>query len=247
MTAAAAVDAKLERYDAFLRAKATVAGMDGYDVDLDAIHPPLGWNERPSREWLEHRYVIQERGCPEIGRELGRNGKTIWLWLVEAGVPTRKRGQTREAAANCKKGQGAMRGRHHTPETVAKVRAATIARGGVPYLRGGEHWLKGAAPEDNPNWKGGATPERQAFYRSPEWKAACVAVWRRADAHCERCGLSHNAVRGEQTFHVHHIVSFAVRELRAVVGNLRLLCPGCHRWVHSRANVDGELLAEVGP
>lgn len=200
--------------------------------------------QRPSREWLEREYVQRERGCPDIGRELGRDATTIRLWLIAAGIPTRPRGHTRESAANRLRGQGALRGRGHRPESIEKIRAATIADGRVPYMRDGAHWLTGAAPEDNPNWKGGATPERQAFYRSPEWKAACVAVWHRSDACCERCGLDHRAVRGEQTFHVHHVVSFAVRELRAVVSNLRLLCPGCHRWVHSRANVDRELLAE---
>jgi hypothetical protein len=226
-------------YAEFLAAKATVAEVDGFDVD---VHPPLGWNERPTREWLEHAYVVRERGCPDIGRELHRDASTIRLWLKEAGIPTRPRGTTRESAANRRRGQGALRGRGHTPESIEKIRAATVADGRVPYLRDGEHWLKGAAPDANPNWKGGATPERQAFYRSAEWKAACVAVWKRADACCERCGLDQREVRGEQTFHIHHVVGFHVQELWAVVSNLRLLCLGCHQWVHSRANETGELL-----
>ncbi len=230
-------------YAAFLESKATVATVDGFPVELDEIHPALGWNERPSREWLEQRYVVQQRGCPEIGRELHRDAKTIWLWLKEYGIPTRPRGAASNPTTVWQKGQAStFKGRKHTPEAIAKIRASTVADGRVPYLRDGEHWLKGSAPEDNPNWKGGLTPERQAFYRSPEWKAACVAVWHRADACCERCGLAHNPVRHEQTFHVHHIVSFRVRELRAVLSNLRLLCPACHRWVHGRANVDRELL-----
>lgn len=232
-------------YAAFLAAKATVATVDGFPVALDEIHQVLKPHQRPAREWLEREYVQRERGCPDIGRELGRDASTIRLWLVEAGIPTRGRGRTRESAANRLKGQGALRGRGHRVESIEKIRAATLARGGVPYLRDGVHWLKDAPAEANPNWKGGLTPERQAFYRTPEWKTAVVAVWRRADACCERCGLDHRQVRGEQTFHVHHVVSFAMRELRAIVSNLRLLCPACHRFVHSRANVHRELLGEA--
>jgi predicted HNH restriction endonuclease len=50
--------------------------------------------------------------------------------------------------------------------------------------------------------------------------------------------------RDEQAFHVHHIVSFQVAELRAVVSNLALLCAACHRWVHSAANVDRAFLPD---
>jgi len=46
-------------------------------------------------------------------------------------------------------------------------------------------------------------------------------------------------------FHVHHIVSFAVRELRAAVSNLALLCEDCHRFVHSNANTACEFLGEA--
>ena len=93
-------------------------------------------------------------------------------------------------------------------------------------------------------WKGGITPERQSFYNSPEWKATIRAIWIRDQCTCQRCGRKpprhgpkHN--RG----HVHHIVSFQVRELRLDLDNLVLLCADCHRWVHSRANILKELVA----
>jgi 5-methylcytosine-specific restriction endonuclease McrA len=109
----------------------------------------------------------------------------------------------------------------------------------VPYLRDGKHWLKDAPPEANPRWLGGVTPERQEFYRSAEWKAAVVAVYARSDAKCEHCSLDARTV--ERTFgffDIHHIISFALREFRAEVWNLALLCERCHYWVHSKKNVD---------
>lgn len=186
---------------------------------------------------------LHMRWIGDRGRMVGRDATTVLFWLRKLGIPTRARGCTRESAANRKKGLGALRGRGHTPEAVARIRATSVDRGAVPYLRDGEHWLKGAAPEDNPNWKGGATPERQAFYRTPRWKAAVKAVWARADACCERCGRDYRAVDRDATrFHVHHLISFAVEPFRADLRNLRLLCQDCHRWVHSRANAGRELL-----
>lgn len=46
--------------------------------------------------------------------------------------------------------------------------------------------------------------------------------------------------------HIHHIVSFAVKGLRAEVTNLALLCVACHRYVHSKRNVDREYLPPKG-
>ena len=97
--------------------------------------------------------------------------------------------------------------------------------------------------ELNPNWKGGVTPERQAFYQSQEWKDACIFVWKRDGAKCKRCGL-HRDEQPDMQFHIHHIVSFAVPELRAANDNLVLLCKMCHQFVHSRKNENGDFLQE---
>lgn len=113
----------------------------------------------------------------------------------------------------------------------------------MPYLLAdGSHAMKGRTGANHPSWKGGVTPERQAFYASPEWREACCAVWHRADAQCERCTADHRDHSQRGSFHVHHIVSFAVRELRASVSNLALLCRDCHLFVHSKKNVTGEFL-----
>lgn len=196
---------------------------------------------RASSEMLAFLYTDLRWGCPDIGWLYQRDATTVHYWLRGAGIPTRHRGT--DARQHFPRGHQLRLGAKHTPETIEKVRAASLARGAVPYLRDGKHWLAGAAPENNPNWAGGATPERQEFYRSPEWKAASRAVWVRANACCERCGLDYRTVdREAEAFHVHHIVPFAVRELRAAVDNLVLLCRPCHLFVHSKANARREFL-----
>jgi len=95
--------------------------------------------------------------------------------------------------------------------------------------------------ELSPNWKGGITPERQGFYVSQRWKNACVAVWQRDKATCQRCGLKKI---GDMPFHIHHIKSFADEESRAEIDNLMLLCEVCHSWVHSRRNIGNEYIQE---
>jgi hypothetical protein len=102
-------------------------------------------------------------------------------------------------------------------------------------LRGKANGMFGMSGAKNPNWKGGHTPERQAFYASQEWKEVSQKAWGRDGGMCQRCGGS-----GE---HVHHIVSFAVEEVRANLDNLIILCVPCHHWVHSRENIEADYVA----
>jgi hypothetical protein len=116
-------------------------------------------------------------------------------------------------------------------------------------IRGIKHWgvsgsdnpMWNMRGELNPNWKGGVTPERQAFYMSDEWKVACLAVWQRDNAECQRCRLGRRT-HPDMPMHIHHIVSFADKELRADVDNLVLLCETCHHFVHSKENTNNEYL-----
>jgi len=205
------------------------------------------WKPRVSREWLEREYVMSGRDCVQIGAELGKDPSTIRGWLVTYGIPTRPRGANGGARAYAfKRGQpSAFKGRKHAAGSIEKIRNSTIADGRVPYMVNGQPYMKGRTGDANPNWKGGATPERQEFYRSPGWKAAALAVWTRANACCERCGLDYRIARKTRLpkFHVHHIISFTVREVRTELTNLVLLCRRCHLWVHSRANTSREFLA----
>lgn len=201
---------------------------------------------RPGRERLVDLYVVQKLGCPDIGKMFERDATTVHYWLKREGIPTRARGA--DPAQWFAKGGGDPRsfsGTKHSAETKAKLAIASKDR--KPWLRNGVHWLHTVPAHCNPKWKGGATPERQEFYRSPEWKAAIKAVWRRDNACCQRCKLDWRTVDRETTptFPIHHIVSFAARELRAAVDNLVLLCRPCHLWVHSNENTERAFLAPL--
>lgn len=93
--------------------------------------------------------------------------------------------------------------------------------------------------ELNPNYKGGITPERQSFYITKEWKNVCKLVWIRDKATCQRCGLGKN---NDMPFHIHHIKTFADKELRIDTDNLILLCEVCHQFIHSKGNKKKEFL-----
>lgn len=179
----------------------------------------------------------------DIGRIVDRDPKTILHWMRKHNIPTRPRGDT----AN-------FRGRHvtkrvHTQATKDRIRASNLATGKVPYLRDGAHYNKGKRGAVVANWKGGITPERQTFYRSEEWKTAVKAVWKRDNATCQRCGLDHRTLDRKsptyKPFHIHHIVSFQVMELRCRLTNLVLLCDPCHMFVHSKKNVNGEFINSI--
>jgi hypothetical protein len=193
---------------------------------------------RPDVPQLVYLYSTLGLTCPDIGWLYDRDAKTVHYWLRQADIPTRARGHA--STRKFRKGEpSAFAGHKHSAESIAKVRAASIARGAVPYMRDGQHWLKGAPPESNPRWLGGATPQRQAFYRSPEWKAAVRYVWARDNACCRNCGKDWRNVDHavEPTFHLHHVWSFQIEALRAHPAILVLLCRECHLWVHSNANV----------
>lgn len=115
-----------------------------------------------------------------------------------------------------------------------KIRTASLADGRVPYLKNGVHHLKGKRGAETPNWKGGITPERQAFYGSLEWKKVAKEVWKRDKATCQRCRKYHNTKENRGTFDIHHIVGFENVSLRMKLSNLVLLCEKCHYFVHSK-------------
>jgi len=124
------------------------------------------------------------------------------------------------------------------------LRKHGINRRSMSEVRGVKRWgasgesnpMYGKCGSDNANWKGGCTPERQAFYSSTEWARASLEVWRRDKGICSRCGATNVKM------HIHHIVSFSVKELRSSIDNLVLLCVDCHHFVHSKNNVNSEFL-----
>jgi hypothetical protein len=197
--------------------------------------------DRPSREWMEQKYVTEGLDCTQLAELLGINSKTVWKWLRAYGIQTRPRGSNE--AVLFKKGQhNGFNGSMLSEESRRKIAEAHKRNGHVPYLKDGKPWMKGRKGELSTNWKGGITPERQAVYDSREWKEAVKAVWKRDNATCQRCGKRHNIFTNRGTFDIHHIVSFEVAELRCEVSNLVLLCEECHYWVHSNANTQKEFL-----
>ena len=125
------------------------------------------------------------------------------------------------------------------------LRKHGIKRRTISEARSLKHW--GCSGSDNPmfgkggelnqNWRGGCTPERQSVYVSQEWKSAVSFIYKRDNATCQRCGM-----KGK--LHVHHIVSFAEEEYRVDPDNLVLLCVKCHRFVHSKKNIEREFIVE---
>lgn len=196
-----------------------------------------------SKEWLEQKYLAEGLDCVQIGRLVDRDAKSVWNWLKDFGIQTRARGGHTSPHAFKKGRKNTFVA--HTEETKKRISEMAKASGRVPYDPKVGSYMKGRSGKDTPNWKGGITPERQAFYQSREWKDACIATWARADAKCERCGIHHNTCDARGTFHVHHIVSFMVKELRAEPSNLALLCSKCHRHVHSKANTTKEFIGDA--
>lgn len=198
-----------------------------------------------TQDELQSLYWDQGLSCVDIGRMVGRDPKTVWAWMKSYGMATRPRGSDERQQFG--KGKEIARGWFHSDETKEKLRQARLADGAKCFFKpNGEHVLKGRRGKDHPSWQGGSTPVRQAFYASDEWKSACVKVWHRADAKCERCGLDHRTIdRDKVKFHVHHIYGFTrFPHLRADENNLALLCAQCHRWVHSKANTDKEWIGK---
>lgn len=207
------------------------------DIDCKALFQERA---RPvTKEWLVEQYVEKGRTANDIAKEVNRDPKSVWTWLKKWGIETRPRGSYLQN--RFPKGHASFTGKSHTEETKEKIRQARIREGSVPYLQNGQHWLKGKPRGTVAAWKGGITPERQAFYATPEWAVAVKAVWKRDDAKCQRCGKD-SRIRDGVLFHIHHIASFQVKELRHEVSNLVLLCAPCHRWVHSKGNTNKEFL-----
>lgn len=196
-----------------------------------------------TREWLEDQYIQQRKGADQIAREIGRDPKRVWEWIRDYGIPRRPRGT--DYGHGIKKGQESpFKGHKHSEEAKEKIRQRRLSDGRVPYLKGGVHWMKLPGAQKPGSWKGGVTPERQAFYSSQEWAESVKAVWARDAAICQMCGKEHNSeMRGK--FAIHHIISFAYTPLRADPSNLILLCRPCHLWVHSRKNIEKQFIKEI--
>lgn len=119
--------------------------------------------------------------------------------------------------------------------TIAQAR--TLKHWGVTGEANPMHGKTGAS---NPRYVDGSSPERQRMYAQGEGRAFLRAVLKRDGYLCRRC---HAPKNGRRSLHVHHVKPWAGNEaLRLDQANAVTLCRGCHQWVHSNANVEGDYL-----
>lgn len=196
-----------------------------------------------TKDWLINEYVNKNKSANEIAKDIKRDPKRVWEWIRDYGIETRKRGHNYKD--NLVQDGSSFLGRKHRLETKKKMSEIAKNDNRVPWGKNNKHPLKGCKPENHPNYKGGLTPERQSFYSSQEWCEAVKKVWSRDKAICQRCKKHHNEANNRGTFHIHHIISFQIREFRSDINNLVLLCDKCHRWIHSNKNINKEYIKEV--
>jgi hypothetical protein len=199
------------------------------------------------RDWLYQKYIVEKLSAVDIAKIVNRNSKRVWEWLRDYGIDTRPRGYCVDQIAFWKNGKdNPFKGKHHTEEFKNKIRELRLLDGHVPYMKDGKVYMKGRTGALHHGYKGGITPDRQAFYSKQVWKDAVVIVWKRDSATCQRCGLEHKEEdNNKRKFHIHHVYSFEeYKLLRSNPDNLVLLCAKCHRWVHGKDNKDYVFLAK---
>jgi endogenous inhibitor of DNA gyrase (YacG/DUF329 family) len=225
-------------------------------------------NKGISREWLYEQYVTLGLSTYAIAKVVHRNPKQVYAWLKGFAIPVRERQWSTAPSGDLPYQQEAFLRREYVERGLSAAEIAApfgvtagdilyhlrrlgINRRSVAEAREKKHWalageqngMYGRRGAEAPSWKGGATPERQAFYSSEDWAVASLAVWRRDRGQCCRCGKKATTEPSDR-MDVHHIISFAVPALRADSDNLVLLCRACHRFVHSKANVNHEWIKE---
>jgi rubrerythrin len=124
--------------------------------------------------------------------------------------------ESREKMSAARKGNKNRIGTFHTPAQRLKISEHTK-----------EHALRGS---DNPNWKGGVTPENikaRHSFAYQEWRRK---VFERDNYTCQHCGYSKGG-----NLHPHHIKPFSeYKESRYDIDNGITLCKSCHEIVHGR-------------
>lgn len=194
-----------------------------------------------TKDWLYKKYIVEKLTANDIAKIVKRDPKSVWNWLKDFGIPTRRRGSYEPNWF--KKGHKLRVGMKASDETREKIRQARLREGRVPYLKNGVHCFKGKRGPEVPWWKGGSTPERQKFYATAEWIKISKQVKKRDKRMCQRCRItSIEAKDAGMKMNIHHIESFMNKEKRAKLDNLVLLCRKCHLFVHSKENTNKEFL-----
>lgn len=97
------------------------------------------------------------------------------------------------------------------------------------------------AREKHHNWKGGITDERICMCYRREWIDMKESIRTKYKHICQNCDNLENGNK----FHIHHLISFELKELRINPENLILLCKPCHNFVHSKKNINREFLEVI--
>jgi len=191
--------------------------------------------------WLRQKYEEEGLSTYQIGAIVGRDPKNVYTKLVEFGIPRRSTfHKIVELAAS---GAPRTRGWKRTEE--GRLQSVMAASRPQPKLRGEGNGMYGRKGADHHNFRGGTTPERQAMYASAEWAAVVRLVMERDGYKCVHCGDGNKRAtfKGKSTLCVHHVKSWAAHPaLRLDAGNLLTMCEKCHRWVHSKNNVNGDYI-----
>ncbi len=87
---------------------------------------------------------------------------------------------------------------------------------------------------NNPNWKGGITPEHKKIRWSLKYKKFREEIFKRDNYTCQECGRKRK--KGDRVIlNAHHKKSFTkYKELRFVKSNVITLCQECHKKKHSK-------------
>jgi 5-methylcytosine-specific restriction protein A len=191
-----------------------------------------------NRDWLYQKYIVEQLSTYDIGKIVSRDPKRVYEKLRDFEIPTRPRGLNLKGddcyGKRIASGEvpNSFQGKNHTKET--RQRLSEKASVPKPYLRGKGNGMYHRRGPQNPNWKGGGTPERQRIYASTEWRETVRSVYARDNYLCQRCGDGHTS---KNKLHAHHIFGWTeFPELRLSLSNLVTLCDGCHCWVHSKKN-----------
>lgn len=153
--------------------------------------------ELEDAEWLKAQYK-SGKSTTDIGKLIGCSARTVYTWLVRYGVEMRS--------------VGSQKG-HKRFTVEAREKLSKAKRGS--YLG-----------KDNPNWKGGHTP-------NPERNRYPAKMWskqvRERDNHtCVECGAT-------ERLHAHHIKRWKdYPELRYDLENGVTLCYQCHEKAHGK-------------
>lgn len=194
-----------------------------------------------TKEFLIKEYIINGKSANQIAREIKRDVKSVHRWMMNYNMKLRPRGT--DYGQNFKKGHTMNVGYKHSDATKEKIRQRMSGSTNLPHLRGKPHYLT-IGDRKPASWKGGITPERQAFYSTVEWKEAVKTIWKRDNAICRRCGKKHNTKTHRGKFAIHHIISFVNKKERANSNNLILICRNCHLWIHSNKNINKDFIEE---